>query len=149
MGHFWSVAKGTPRFGCAKQSNNLKRYLIGMHAGLQAGTKQLCRAGLGLGEKKSRYRIFAQISSSTKSVGKLAKPLWILKERKEKKTLNPTWSTGGSRAHCSYLEIYISQKISLCKGDFEGKFQTSVQTSIINFLIWKFRFIIINILLFF
>jgi hypothetical protein len=32
------------------------------------------------------------------------------------------------RAHCSYLEIYISQKIRLCNGDFEGKFQASVQT---------------------
>ena len=28
MGHFWSVAKGAPRVGCAKQSNNPKRYLI-------------------------------------------------------------------------------------------------------------------------
>ena len=28
MGHFWSVAKGAPRFGCAKHSNNLKRYLL-------------------------------------------------------------------------------------------------------------------------
>ena len=28
MGHFWSVAKVTLRFGCAKQSKNLKRYLI-------------------------------------------------------------------------------------------------------------------------
>ena len=34
------------------------------------------------------------------------------------------------------------KKIRLCEGDFEGKFQTSVQNSIINFLIWKFRFII-------
>jgi hypothetical protein len=29
-------------------------------------------------------------------------------------------------AHCSYLDIYISQNISLCKGDFEGQFQTSL-----------------------
>ena len=28
MGHFSSVAKVAPRFGCAKQSTNLKRYLI-------------------------------------------------------------------------------------------------------------------------
>ena len=25
-----SGAKGAPRFGCAKQSNNLKRYLVGI-----------------------------------------------------------------------------------------------------------------------
>ena len=41
----------------------------------------------------------------------------------------------GASAHCSYLDIYISQKIRLCKGDFEGKFQTSVQASIMNFLV--------------
>jgi hypothetical protein len=27
-GHFWSVAKVAPRFGCARQSKNLKRYLM-------------------------------------------------------------------------------------------------------------------------
>ena len=30
-GHFWSVAKVTLRFGCAKQLKNLERYLIGIH----------------------------------------------------------------------------------------------------------------------
>ena len=40
-------------------------------------------------------------------------------------------------AHCSYLDIYISQNIRLCKCNFEGKF-----------LIWKFRFIILIFLLF-
>ena len=39
------------------------------------------------------------------------------------------------RAHCSYLDICISQKIRLCESYLEGKFQTSVQTSIITFLI--------------
>ena len=29
--------------------------------------------------------------------------------------------------HTTYLDIYISQKIRLCEGDFEGKFQTSIQ----------------------
>ena len=52
-------------------------------------------------------------------------------------------------SHCSYLNIYISQKIILCNGDFEGKFQNSAQASITNFLIWKFRFIILIFLLFF
>ena len=50
--------------------------------------------------------------------------------------------------HCSYLDIYISQKISLCNGDFEGKFQTNTQASIMNFLIWKWKFIILIFLLF-
>ena len=27
-----------------------------------------------------------------------------------------------SRAHCSYLDIYISQNIRLCKDEFEGQF---------------------------
>ena len=30
-------------------------------------------------------------------------------------------------SHCSCLEIYISQKIRLYKGDFEGKFQFNLQ----------------------
>ena len=46
-------------------------------------------------------------------------------------------------AHCSYLDIYISQNIRLCKGDFEGKFQTILQPKGIIFFIWKFRFIIL------
>ena len=36
--------------------------------------------------------------------------------------------------HCSYLDIYISQNIRLCKGDFEGQFQTSLQARIIIFV---------------
>ena len=51
-------------------------------------------------------------------------------------------------AHCSYLEIYISQEIRLCEGDFEDKFQT-IQASIMNFLIWKFRSITLIFLQFF
>ena len=31
-----------------------------------------------------------------------------------------------TKAHCSYLDIYISQNIRLCKGDFEGQFQTTL-----------------------
>ena len=38
------------------------------------------------------------------------------------------------RAHCSYLDIYISQKIRLCRGDLEGQFQTSLQAKVIIFL---------------
>ena len=34
----------------------------------------------------------------------------------------------------SYLDIYISQNIRLCKGDFEGQFQTSLQARIMIFL---------------
>ena len=54
-----------------------------------------------------------------------------------------------AKTHCSYLYIYISQNIRLCKGDFEGQFQTTLQAKGINFLIWKFRFIILIFLLFF
>ena len=31
-----------------------------------------------------------------------------------------------------YLDIYISQNIRLCKGDFERQFQTTLQTKGIN-----------------
>ena len=55
------------------------------------------------------------------------------------------WTT----LHCSYLDIHISQKIRLCNGDFEDKFQASVQASIMNILIWKFNFIMLIFLLFF
>ena len=51
--------------------------------------------------------------------------------------------------HCSYLAIYISQKIRLCVVDFEGQFQTSLQAESINFLISKFKSIIPIFLLFF
>ena len=51
--------------------------------------------------------------------------------------------------HCSYLDIYISQKIRLCVVDVEVQFQTSLQAESINFLIWKFRSIILIFLLFF
>ena len=54
-----------------------------------------------------------------------------------------------THSHCSYWDIYISQKIRLCEGDFESKFQTIVQASIMNFLIWKFRSITLIFLLFF
>ena len=52
-------------------------------------------------------------------------------------------------AHCSYLDIYISQKIRLCKDDFEDKFQFNLQAKSITFLVWKFRFIILSFLLLF
>ena len=51
--------------------------------------------------------------------------------------------------HCSYLDIYISQNIRLCKGDFEGKFETILQAKGISFFIWKFTFIILIFLLVF
>ena len=50
--------------------------------------------------------------------------------------------------HCSYLDIYISQKLRLCVVDFEGKFQTNLLTKLINFLVWKFRSIMRIFLLF-
>ena len=53
------------------------------------------------------------------------------------------------KTHCSYLNIYISQTIRLCKGDFEGKFQFNLQAKSITFLGWKFRSIILIFLLFF
>ena len=48
-----------------------------------------------------------------------------------------------------YLVIWMSQKNRLFEGDFEGKFQTSIQASITNFLIWKNRSIVLIFLLFF
>ena len=67
----------------------------------------------------------------------------------------PLWKWSGLKwmrcpcqasAHCSYLDIYISQNIRLY---FGRKFQTNLQAKDINFLIWKFRFIILIFLLFF
>ena len=54
-----------------------------------------------------------------------------------------------AQPHCNYLEIYISQNIRLCNGDFEGQFQTNLQAKSITFLVWKFKFIINIFLLFF
>ena len=54
-----------------------------------------------------------------------------------------------SSPQCSYLDIYISRKIRLCKGDFEGKFQFNLQAKSITFLGWKFRSIILIFLPFF
>jgi hypothetical protein len=51
--------------------------------------------------------------------------------------------------HCNYLDIHISQKIRLFKGDFEDKFQFNLQAKSITFLGWKFRSITIIFLLFF
>ena len=48
--------------------------------------------------------------------------------------------------HCSLLDIYISQKTRL---NLEDQFQTSLEAKLINFLIWKFRSIILIFLLFF
>ena len=53
------------------------------------------------------------------------------------------------RAHCSYLDIYISRKIRLCVVDLEDKFQTSLEAKLINFLTWKFISITLIFLLFF
>ena len=52
-------------------------------------------------------------------------------------------------AHCSYLDIYISQNIWLWKGDFEGKVQSNLKAKTINFFIRKIRFIKLIFLLFF
>ena len=58
-------------------------------------------------------------------------------------------TSGYTPAHCSYLDIYISQNIRLCKGDFEGQFQTTLQAKGINIMVGKFRFVILIFLLFF
>ena len=52
-------------------------------------------------------------------------------------------------AHCSHLDVYISRKIKLCVVNLEGQFQTSLEAKPINFLIRKFRSIILIFLLFF
>ena len=54
-----------------------------------------------------------------------------------------------TNSHGSFLDIYISRKIRLCVVDLEGKFQTNLQAKLLNFLVWKFRSIILNFLLFF
>ena len=38
------------------------------------------------------------------------------------------------KAHCSHLDIYISQKMKLCVVNLEGQFQTSLEAKLINFL---------------
>ena len=52
-------------------------------------------------------------------------------------------------AHCSHLDIYISQKTRPCVVDLEGQFQTSLEAKLSNFLIQKLRSIILIFLLFF
>ena len=52
-------------------------------------------------------------------------------------------------AHCSLLDIYISQKTRLCVVNLEDQFQMSLEAKLINFLIWKFKSIILIFLLFF
>ena len=54
-----------------------------------------------------------------------------------------------TKAHCSLLDIYISQKTRLCVVNLEDQFQMSLEAKLINFLIWKFRSIILIFLLFF
>jgi predicted membrane metal-binding protein len=63
--------------------------------------------------------------------------------------LNNRLSLTQTVAHCSYLDIYISRKIRLCVVDFVGKFQTNLPAKPINFLVWKFKSIILIFLLFF
>ena len=46
-------------------------------------------------------------------------------------------------SHCSYLTIYISQKIRLCAVDLKEKFQTNLQAKSITFFVWKFRFFVL------
>ena len=40
-----------------------------------------------------------------------------------------------TKAHCSLLDIYISQKTRLCVVNLEDQFQTCLETKLINFLI--------------
>ena len=49
--------------------------------------------------------------------------------------------------HFSYLDIYISLKNRLCVVDLEGKFQTNLWAKLINFLVRKFRSIMLIFLL--
>ena len=53
------------------------------------------------------------------------------------------------KSHCSHLDIYISQKTRLCVVNLEDQFQMSLEAKLINFLIWKFKSIILIFLLFF
>ena len=70
--------------------------------------------------------------------------LWSLQNKHTGKNFFPN-----QVSQCSYLDIYISQNLKLCKGDFAGKFQIILQAKGINFFIWKFRFIILIFLLVF
>ena len=54
-----------------------------------------------------------------------------------------------SLAHCSLSDIWISQKTRLCVVNLKDQFQTCLEAKLIIFLIWKFRSIILIILLFF
>ena len=61
---------------------------------MQAGTKQLCRAGLGLGEEK---KIKIQDICSNIVVNKVCRQISKDSsnfEGEREKTLNPTWSPG-------------------------------------------------------
>ena len=60
--------------------------------------------------------------------GRLTAGLAKQRQLSQKRAFIPT-------PHCSYLDVYISQKIRLYEGDLEGKFQPRVQASIMNFLI--------------
>ena len=51
--------------------------------------------------------------------------------------------------HCSYLNIYISWKISLCLINLEDQVQVNFLTKPIIFFIWKFKSIILIFALFF
>ena len=94
---------------------------------MQAGTKQLCRAGLGLGEeKKIKIQDICSNIVVNKVCRQISKASLNFEGEKEKKTLNPTWSAGGSRAHCRYLDIYISQKIRFFKGNFKQLYKPKV-----------------------
>ena len=66
-------------------------------------------------------------------------PLLIKKDRlpsyagcKKKSYYHPYFSHS---AHCSYLNIYISQKIRLCVVDLEDQFQITLQAKPINLFI--------------
>ena len=57
------------------------------------------------------------------------------------------WHNTDTTAHCSLLDVYISQKTRLCAVNLEDQFQTCLVAKLINFLIWKFKSIILIFLL--
>ena len=69
----------------------------------QAGTKQLCRAGLGRGKKKCKKKLKIQDICSNIVVNKVCRQISkdsLNFEGEKEKTLNPTWSaSGGGTLH--------------------------------------------------
>ena len=61
--------------------------------------------------------------------------LFLLSDRR--KTISFT------RAHCSYLDIYISQNIRLCRVILKANFKPTYRPNPSHFFVWKFRSIIL------